>query len=744
MPKLYLKMAGVLGFKGDSDLLNPHLTIYSGLKRWQRACARGGMMTIFKSWVFAVSALAGISQAAPVCNLVFDKCPGNFTAGTITVPESVIWLDPVIPVCTENVQVVTGTRSAPPSIVFIIDNSGSMSNGSDPNATDANWTDPTEARFRVVTTLLDDIAKASPAAEVGIVSFSRRLQFDYRDNAAFGTFFKTAFPGDATQHDSYIPLTAMNKAYPDGRKGVDTLKALLKYTGHGNLVYGSTFPATRPNTTVTDMKNLRDGTDITLGFEAAKVAMAESKAAKGDQYFVFLSDGDPSSIDTPRAGIAQIFQQGVGVPATFTVFFRKERDNPTAPNSIVAMTTAIRANAYSPSNPKSAFFATNQAESQLLSLLQTSVLNPIFANTPGKAASAVMTVGGGSYKSTSVTASHFTFPKPVALSADQTVLDLKYTYQYTDSGKVKTKEVPYTLTVKRSGAAPLVPGLTSACQEQGSIALFNKGTLVNTVTADHDNLDVRLTLAAGEVCNGCKVEIKPNKTADKENVTLSPGSGFQTGNFGRESTTSVKTGDGKLQHVPTDSIIITYINPDNVLDIIRRAFPYSDVSTTLNVIRHNVIARDGDLTSSKPGEDFVLVTPNGLNPTPGDQAKNWTILPGFASPADSQRYVGNVIEASRAFKVDVQIFSNLGEFVNKTTFSISQDQFMKLAKGVKNNTRRLRVLWGGGETRASNGHLAATGAYIIKTTVTLLAIPGIAEDEAVKTDFRRVGVLRSL
>ncbi|MDQ3001117.1 MAG: VWA domain-containing protein [Fibrobacterota bacterium] len=699
-------------------------------------------MTNFKSWLFAVLVLSGISQALPVCNLVFDKCPGNFTSGTITVPESVIWLDPVIPVCTENVQVVTGTNSAPPSIVFIIDNSGSMSAGSDPNATNSDWTDPTEARFRVVTTLLDDIAKASPNAEVGIVSFSRRLQFDYRDNAAFGTFFKTAFPGDATQHDSYIPLTAMNKAYPDGRKGVDTLKALLKYTGHGNLVYGSTFPATRPNNSVSDVTDLRNGTDITLGFEAAKVAMAESKAALGDQYFIFLSDGDPSSIDTPRTGIAQDFQKGIGVPTTFTVFFRKERDTPTAPNSIVTMTTAIKANGYSSSNPRSAFYATNQAESQLLSLLQTSVLNPIFANTPGKATSAVMTVGGSSYNSNSVTTSHFTFLKPVALSGDQTVLDLKYTYQYTDSGVVKSKEVPYILTVKRSGAAPLVPGLTSACREQGTIALFNKGTLVNTVTADHDNLDVRLTLAAGEVCDGCKVEIKPNKTADKENVTLSPGSGFQTGNFGRETTTSVKTGDGKLQHVPTDSIIITYINPDNVLDLIRRAFPYSDVSTALTMVRHNVIARGGDLFLSKPGEDFMLVTPGSLNPTPGDQAKNWTILPGFASPADSQRYVGSVIEASRAFNVDVQIFSNLGEFVNRTKFTISQEEFLKLAKGVKNNTRQLKVLWGGGEARASNGHLAATGAYIIKTTVTLIAIPGIAEDEAVTTDFRRIGVFR--
>jgi hypothetical protein len=33
---------------------------------------------------------------------------------------------------------------------------------------------------------------------------------------------------------------------------------------------------------------------------------------------------------------------------------------------------------------------------------------------------------------------------------------------------------------------------------------------------------------------------------------------------------------------------------------------------------------------------------------------------------------------------------------------------------------------------------------VMKSTVTLLKIPGIAEDNAIRTDYRRVGVLRSL
>ncbi|MDB5049166.1 MAG: hypothetical protein JWO30_2237 [Fibrobacteres bacterium] len=688
-------------------------------------------MTRLKSWLLAVSAFSGISHGAQICNLVFDKCPSNFTSGTITVPQSVIWLDPVVPVCSENVQVVTGTDSPPPSIVFIIDNSGSMSSGT--SGSNNSWNDPTEARFNVVKTLLDTIAAASPKAEVGLVIFSRRLQFDHRDNP----FFKTAFPGDTSQHDSYVPLTALDQDFGGGIKGVDTLKALLGFTGHGNLNYATKLPASRPNTGVTP-DNIRDGTDITLGFDAAKEAMKTAKAPKGDQYFIFLSDGEPSGVDTPRQGTENDFQKGTNVPTTFTVFFKANATNPTAPASIVTMTTAIKGNGYSASNPKSAYFAISLPGSQLLTLLQSSVLNPIFSNTPGKPVSAVMAVGGTNYNSTAVDAKNFTFPKRVPLSADQTVVNLTYTYSYTDSGVAKTKIVPYTLTVKRSGTGPLGDGLSSSCQDQGNITLFNNGTQVNLVTADHNDLDVHLTLSNGETCNGCSVEVKPSKSPDKENVTLSPNGGIQVGHFERETSTLVKA-DGKLQHLPTDSIIVTYVNPDNPLDVIRKAFPYSDVSTILKVISHNDYSRGGDVVDPKPGEHFVLVAPVAVNPTP-ESGKNWSITPALTTVADSVRYVGSTIEASRAFKVEVRVYTNLGAYVNKIQFSLTQSEFNKLSKGVKSNTRQIGVMW---DNIAEDGTKAGTGAYILKTTVTLLKIPGIAEDEAVSTDYRIVGVLHT-
>jgi hypothetical protein len=677
-------------------------------------------------WLPVVLALAGLGRAAQVCNLVFDKCPGDFTAGTVTVPSSVIWLDAKIPVCAENIQIQTGTNSAVPSIVFVIDNSGSM-----------NQSDPDESRFTVVKSMLDTIYRVSPTAEVGLVVFTRRLSFDHRENP----FFKTAFPGDTAQHDSFVPLTSLNKDMGGGRLAVDSLKALLTFSGNGDLLYATKLPDPRPNTHNGDPLDVRNGTDISLGFEAAKVALKDAKAAKANQYVIFLSDGEPRDVDAPRETLINEFQAGKDLPATFTVFFTGSPRDTAAPPTIKTMTAAIQANGYSATNPRSAYWALNQPGVQLSTLLQNSILNPIFSNTAGKPVSALMTVGGARYPSTAVDAKDFNFGKRIPLSADQTTVNLVYTYSYTDSGKAKSKDVPYALTVKRAtGGATLPPGISSACQEQGDIALYSKDTPVSLVTADHTDLDVRLTLGAGETCNGCKVEIKPSKSADKENVALSPAGGYQKGSFGRETNATPVPGNGKLEHVPSDSIIATYVNPDNPLDVIRKAFPYSDVSTRVVLTRHNDYSRVVDAITSVMKDQFVLVSPTGFTPTPGaDGGKNWNVIPSVASAKDSLRYIGNLIEASRAFRVEVTVFTNLGVFVNKIGFTVSQTEFMKLSKGAKNGTRQLRVLW---NNRAANGRAAGTGGYVMKTTVTLLRIPGVAEDEAETTQYRRIGVLR--
>ena len=250
--------------------------------------------------------------------------------------------------------------SAPVSIVFVIDNSGSMSDGMSGN-------DPDQARFRIVRELMDSIRLGAPGSEAGLVVFSNRLHFDDRDNP----FFKPAFPADTSQHDAYIPLTDLDGLLPDGRKGIDTLNSLLNYTDDGNLIHATSRPPSRVNT-IDPVGDLRNGTDITLAFQAAKTAMEGAKSPKDRQVILFLSDGEPSTVDDIRMPMANEFMLGENVPKTLVVFFRATA-NPFPPNTIVTMVENIRANGYSAANPKSAYYAVNTPGTQLIGQLLSGI-----------------------------------------------------------------------------------------------------------------------------------------------------------------------------------------------------------------------------------------------------------------------------------------------------------------------------------------------------------------------------------
>jgi hypothetical protein len=241
-----------------------------------------------------ILATFGPVAAAEICDLVLGKCPGELMGARISVPANVVAVSPGIPFCDEKVTVKT-SESPPISIVFIIDQSGSM-----------NSTDGEAARYTVPSSLLDQINAYAPDAEVGLVLFSSMLEFDHRDNP----YFKQAFPNDSRLlHDSFVPLTSLKKSFPGGKTGLDTLKAFLSVERVSN--QGGQW-LLRPRY-ATRMRS-GGGTDITLGFKAAKAAMKASSAAKQNQYFIFLSDGEPSGDDAE----AMEFLEGIETPTTFT------------------------------------------------------------------------------------------------------------------------------------------------------------------------------------------------------------------------------------------------------------------------------------------------------------------------------------------------------------------------------------------------------------------------------------------
>jgi hypothetical protein len=230
--------------------------------------------------------------------------------------------------------------SGPVSVVFLLDNSGSM-----------DETDPGLYRFSIVRSVLDSLAAFAPGSEAALIPFTRRLSFDVRDNP----FFQTLFPGDTVQFDSFVPFTALAKAFPDGATGLDTLKALLQSDPQGDLTHATKLPAARINSGM-GRGNIRDGTDLTLAFDAARLALRDARSAEAAQFVILLSDGLPSSVDNGREGLMNQYVAGTGLPATLALWFNSGTANPLPPDPIAQMIANIGANGYSVSNPLSRIY----------------------------------------------------------------------------------------------------------------------------------------------------------------------------------------------------------------------------------------------------------------------------------------------------------------------------------------------------------------------------------------------------
>jgi hypothetical protein len=686
--------------------------------------------TITAKLVFCLPLMGTSSHAQKFCDMVFAQCPGPHSGGVVIVPSDVTALSTQLPFCQEDAT-VTQEIPAPPSIVFIIDNSRSMSQ----NNTGGN--DPNEDRFKVPMDLLDQISATIPNASVGLSIFANRMQFDIRDNP----FFAPAFPTDtANQHDAIIPLTALNHVFANGRTGLDTLKTLLAHADNGTLVHATTQPADRVSSGgMGGGDPVRNGTDITLGFEGAKAAMANSTAPKESQFFIFLSDGAPGNVDESRTALADVFEQGIATPTTFTLYFNPNGD---VPQTIQTMTTATQNNLYSTSNPKSGFWPVRIPGSELRDLISTNVFSKILP-IPTAPKSASVKTGTFTQVSTGITGNSFNLADRIPLTGDQTTFEIQMTYTFQDTTVsppvLKEKIVPYTITVQRGGAP--TPGVTTTCQDRPNLGLYSGGLPVTSVTTDHASLETRVTLANGRVCANCSVQITSAEGTDQESVGLNGMANILSGNFSQTVSGVPIPGNANLEHPNIDSIIVVYSNPNFPLETVRKSFPFVGDGNKLLVADHNNIAQTSTLTPYPPNQQWIL----GGAPTLVVQ----TETPGgtccFSTPtvlaSDSAAFVGTVVQATQPFTVDVNIFSTLGEAVNSVNFTVNEAEFNKLPKGPDGKTNYLQVFW---NSLAKDGTPVGNGAYIIKTTVTMLPVVGKAAPAPPQSTIRRVGVFRRI
>jgi hypothetical protein len=409
------------------------------------------------------------------------------------------------------------------------------------------------------------------------------------------------------------------------------------------------------------------------------------------------------------------------------------------------MAINLRANGYSSKSTKSANWAINEPNVNLESVLQVQVIgNIIFLPTTPK--DAVVAVGEKTYYSTTPDARSFVFTKPIPLTGVNNQILLNYTYTYTDTtGGIplpKSKLVPYLINIQRVPNRPPVPtqGTLESCQDAGDITLYHAGQRVSRINADDEALEARLNLPAGQTCTGCQLQVAGSTTVskDSEHVALATEAGYLSASFKREINLVPALGDGRLQHRPKDSIVLIWQNPDNSLDRIRKAFPYFDIATVVNVKPQNDFVKTVSLPQRLASE-WLLVGPANLK-VDKPSGSSWRLYPGPLTPEDSLKHIGVVLEVSRTFKADIHVFSNLGQLVNKFTFVISPLEFEKLPKTGVGHTRSMKVLW---DSRTWDGYLVGTGAYVFQTNLTLLKIPGITEDSPSQKNRRVVGVLRS-
>ena len=273
-----------------------------------------------------------------------------------------------------------------------------------------------------------------------------------------------------------------------------------------------------------------------------------------------------------------------------------------------------------------------------------------------------------------------------------------------------------------------------------TLALYAEGKPIDVVIPDHAILEVRLTRAAGALCAGCTVQVTPSKSADRESLPLGAQGGSFTAIFPRVESGMPVPGDGSLQHMGSDSIVLVWINPEDPAEAVRRSYPYAGYGDIVVIRPQNTIAKTVAGQGRPAGPDWIISDAPGLLLGKNRTCCSIESVPVNAQNPDSLRLVGLFIEASRGFILDLKVFSQLGEFVSQVAFTVPETEFRKLGAGKRKGARFLRLLWNG-TTQA--GARAGNGVYIFKTAITLLPMPGDAKPPVGATASRRIGILRS-
>ncbi|MBD3322677.1 MAG: hypothetical protein GF350_16365 [Chitinivibrionales bacterium] len=384
--------------------------------------------------IFAFAAVCtGIHAADSTCYLRIDACNlGNLEGKTIEVPVEITEISRDVKACLPEVG-FQGSFQDTASIFFIIDESGSMAQN-----------DPNGSRYEVTKQFLDEMYSSYPYIRVGAAVFSDRLAWHINDDPVF--FSKI---GDYEYSDAYIPLMPLDSTLGNDSTAAQNIKKWLN-------TYTDRYGVVRLDTKTSEDKERSggstNGTDISLGFEAAKDAFKNSPTDKRRQFVVFISDGDARDVNTERLDSLYNYVAGEGVPTTYTFYICENCTE--APARLVNMTENIQTNNYSTTNEKSSISAITDPDSDLLSRMQSIVVEEeILADvTPSTG-----TLSGQSAAATTDT--NFVFPSALPLSTSdlEVSVSLTWDYSYSQTGAPDNGDttISATFTVRQSSSVSL-------------------------------------------------------------------------------------------------------------------------------------------------------------------------------------------------------------------------------------------------------------------------------------------------
>ncbi|MBN1980332.1 MAG: VWA domain-containing protein [Chitinivibrionales bacterium] len=489
----------------------------------------------------------------------------NFTNPIIQVPFSSVALSDVLTIKPHPFILIPPRKR---SIVFCIDNSGSMKNGVNEGAV---ITDQWGERFQFCRDFLDTICRQSPKTEVGVVVFGSHLFFDPADNALFRTL--------PPPHDTgaYLPLLTLDSLYtPPGKTGYAIIRELLisdtvnfhdpanRAQRYVDLVYVPSNPL-----------YAADSSNIDCAFQAVKGCIASALTAKEHHFLIFLSDGEANY---PPSNCTQ-FINGAAIPTTFTRCYSL---SPSIPQTLMIMTNNIQKNNYSPINPITNLFTMKQPSDSIQTAIAKLIFNDI---TTWRLCTPVQCIINGSAMVELTKDGAFRYEQPFALTCAMTPFSFRISYSFlpgsqSSNGTCVGSQWDTTVTWNffASIGDSSIPKEVTIQRWNRAIGFFFDSLPVNRISSAAKNVRIRFTESKIDVLYGyttASVEVRTTAglKQDVEYVNLEKKDSIFESPIALQTAEAVAS-DGILQLQPSDSIVVTFRNGKLPLDTLRAAIAY--------------------------------------------------------------------------------------------------------------------------------------------------------------------------